>query len=402
MLENPGVTVQVIPHYAYWYDTPFDYGQARLEIATQLMAGSAPTLINSHLVDPFDPRQEVFFYDWYQLMDADPDFNEDDWFMNAFHAFSINNRLYHFPMHFNYSPIISSNSVPGLQEAMASMSGGITLPELMQIHSGFSENHPHYLERNFNSEWIIPYSIDRFVDVEAGWVDFKEEFIELITHADSITCPDLRERGWGPGLSWMDLSLEELYSERYLFHSLGMFQYHYFIDIDGIHPFSVMTPVVNDRGELLIDVYDNYLLNANATPIQKAIAWDFIIFTMQPENLPIGNQNPHLFSQLQPPNRKLLDFMVREAMRQYFGGNRQGRYEYPWFPGTVDDAADYMLQRMTTFGEMPMRSTSRLPRVIIEVIEENMGLYYDGLLSAEQTAQILQNQITLVLMEMYR
>ena len=406
MLANPGVRVNVVS-----YDgglevlSESDWRQVRTEMATRLMAGSAPTLIDSFMVDSFDPRQAAFFYDWRQLMDADPNFNKEDWFMNAFHAFSVDGRFYHFPINIFYSPVVANRSIPGLLEAMKEYADGITFSEIMQLYQTFSEHYPHHLELGFSSAWVMHFGGEQFIDVVTGRIEFSEEFVNQITYADSITSPDFRE--------WQDTTRRFWYrifsrdvdrgrSERYFFNIDSSRSFWYFLDFnDNIHMFAGMTPFVNNQGELLVGSADNFHLNANATIIEKAIAWDFLMFAMQPENLP--KNHPGLMDMyLLPPNRYLTSHIISELMSFSQGGNRHGDYLYPWFPGTLDDAIEGVTARMTAFGEMPMRATRTYPRIIDDIIDENMRLFHDGLLSAEQTALNIQNQITLVLMEMER
>jgi len=397
MEANPGVTINIINHRdsSWIFADGFDFSEPRLEIATQLMAGSAPTLIAAELADPFDMRQAVYFYDWYLLMDADPNFNEDEWFMNVFHGFSKNDRLFHFPIFSNYNVITANTTISDLQDTIDEKPDGATIMDLVEIHRDFSVDYPEfYLEEYFATEMILEYEIGRFVDIETGRVDFGEEFIDLITYAKSTTCPDYSHR-------WRNLSHNAMTdlrkSTRYLFHFRNTMYYHHFVDYEGERPFVGMTPLVNDYGELLLDsrLSVSYLLNANATPIEKAIAWDFIMFLMEYENqIDTDLQAVLLLS----PNRNTFENNARSLL--------PGRIRMvTWFRGSDDDAIDAIdgiVETMFEFHEMPMRVTRVLPNTINEVIENAIQQFHDGLLSAEQTAELLQNQITLVLMEMER
>ncbi|MCL2426157.1 MAG: hypothetical protein FWD05_07450 [Oscillospiraceae bacterium] len=409
MAANPGVTINLISFDDYWQRQPEpDWGEVRMEIGTQLMAGTAPTLIESFFVDAFDPRQAVFLYDFRKLMDADPSFNEDDWFMNVFHAFEVNDRFYHFPLYVAYQPIVANRSIPGLLEAFAAYSDGITLLQLMQLSYDFLEFHPqYYLEEHFSSACIMRHYSDRFIDVETERVSFDDDFIDLITFADSITSPRFSDN-WRAGslLHFRRMrrqTEEQIKSERYLFHFDVNSWYYYWLDFEeDLHRFSGMTPLTNDRGELLVESVDNFMLNANATPIQKAIAWDFLLFAMQPENYIRSGFG--MFASVQSASRSQLESNVSFPMSTFFYYNyRNIRIEaFPWFLGDYDEAMEGVLERMMVFAEMPMRSTRTYPRIIDDIIDENLYLFYAGLLSAEQAAQNIQNQVTLVLMEMSR
>lgn len=153
-----------------------------------------------------------------------------------------------------------------------------------------------------------------------------------------------------------------------------------------------MTPLVNDNREVLVEARFSYHLNANATPIEQAIAWDFLMFVMRADNRRqiIASPLTH------PTNRNVfyndVQFLLPAMIREGF----------TWFTGTEEEGVDLVIAEMTAWGEMPMRSASLRPRVIDDIVAENMRMFHDGLLSAELTAQNLQNQITLVLMEMER
>lgn len=395
MRKNPGVNIHITSYHSILsqnntlHDFEREFGPVRLEIATQLMAGAAPTLINASLADPFDPRQATFFYDWYLLMESDPNFNEDDWFMNAFHAFAIDGQLNHFPLHIMHTPVVANMTIPGLLEAMAEKAEGITMPELMALHLEFSVNHPHLLEEYFNAEILMRYYLDRFVDIETGRVDFGQEFIDLLIYAEGITGP-----GAGIARRWRNSSFATIPQkiECYLFHF--EFYWHYYRTfLGGDSPFASVTPLVNDQGELLIDARFSYLLNTNATPIEKAIAWDFLMFAMQVEH---QQQSSIMALEAHPTSRNLFHDNVRYLLPATIEGG------FTWFSGPIEEGLDHVITAMTAWGEMPMRSVSLRPRVIDDIVADNLRLFHDGLLSAEQTAQNLQDQIALVLMEMAR
>jgi len=399
MSDNPGVTIRINSHnHTLMQDNPtvnrvrdWNFDTVQLEIATQLMADSAPTLIDGFFADPYDPRQSIYFYDWYALMDADRNFNEDDWFMNAFHAFSINNRLYHFPLSFRYEPVVTNSTIHGLVDAMTAKADGVTISELIELHRRFVEDNPgFYLEEYFTTRMLMEYAADQFVDFEAGRVDFSEEFIDLLTYVKSITCPDF-ERRWRR--STETGALEPQKSERYFFHMDYNMNFLYFLDFHDERLFTNITPLVNERGEMLIESEHSYLLNANATLVQKAIAWDFMMYVMEQENHAHYGMS-HFF--LQATNRDVLNHHITSTLPDSI------RVRYSWFSGTDEEAIDGVFAKMTEFGEMPMQNTRKLPRVIDNIIMEAIGQFHDGVLSAEQTAELLQNQVTIALMEMAR
>ena len=297
MDANPGVNIE-ITNLTDYSDDADRFANEQDEIGVQLMAGSAPALIDGAFVDHRDPRSTHFFVDWFPIMDADPNFDEDDWFMNVFHASAVNGRLHAFPLLFHREMVTANSTVPGLSEALAAQDS-ITLSELMELHRSISVDTSFLFDSYFDTRLVVQLYLDRFLDMETGFVDFNnEQFIDLIAYARELTRPNIRlqERQWR---WWINPELEAYWSEKYFFSFYVMYQ-----DLPRLETgplFTELTPLVNECGELLVSPWATYVLNANATPIEQALAWDFIQFMKNPENLERGagaqSPNRHLFSE---------------------------------------------------------------------------------------------------------
>jgi len=240
-------------------------------------------------------------------------------------------------------------------------------------------------------DWVIDFYIDNFVDPEAGLVGFSDEFVDFIEYAKDMTCPN-RD-------IWYQIPLssekDAYWSERYYFwFSEPSWFFQYFVN-HGVqrHFAGSATPIVNNDGELMINLLEHYVLSAHASPSEQALAWDFIKFIMKPEN------QSSLYFVIQPTNRNLLRFAVeRNLLRNNIDGS------WP-VSGSFDDAVESAVTQLTAFGEMPMQNMRSLPDAIIGrngVIPQALQQFQDGLVSAEQTAANLQNQVELVMMEISR
>ena len=398
MVENPGVKVEVINNYSY-LERDGHFGNAIQEVSAQLMAGAGPVLIGADLLDYLDPRSRPYLTDWFQVMNADPDFSEEDWFMNVFHATALDGRLFAFPVSFSYEAVATNSTIPGLTEVMAGYDG-ITMQELLELHRDFPTDTPFNFEMQTHINRLIPYYIKDFVDIETGNVDLNNErFIELINYAQEIIETDRPD--------WGDIPTtragQTLISERYFFHfaSPSNYCYNYFLNFEEDPLFTGLTPIIDSNGDLMIRTSSNsYILNALANPVQQALALDFIKFMMDPANrIGVG----HVY--MQPTNRTLLQFAIENDISiqleydDYFFSNAQ----WP-LAGTPEEAVDDVVAKMTAFGEMPMQNRRSLPDQIAAVpdgvIAVALQQFQDGLVSAEQTAANLQNQVELVLMEM--
>jgi len=396
MDTNPGVTIEVINLWSYTQDVD-RFANKRDELGVQLMAGSAPVLICGMFVDYRDLRLAHFFADWFPIMDADPNFNEDDWFMNVFHASAIHDRLLAFPMRFDYEMVVANSTIPGLSETLAAQDS-ITLSELMKLHREMSTDSSFFLEPFFSVDQVVQFYLDSFLDFDTGLVDFdNEQFIDMITYAGEITSPNFEMSARGTHAAWwIDPEIEAYRSENYFFSFADMYQYLPHLESGPL--FTEQTPLVNERGELLVDISGStYVLNANASPIEQALAWDFIQFSMNPDILGAAARSLHPFH-MYPVNRHLFHQGASSAITIWIATVRE---EFGWpLPGTIDESVEYVRARTDTLGDMPMASTRTLPFAVENIIDEALELFQNGLVSAEQTAADLQNRVTLVLMEM--
>ena len=385
MRVNEGVTIEVIDYWDY-YMVAFDWTMARKDVATQLMAGSAPVLISSILVDSLNPRTHSFFFDWFQIMYADPDFNEDDWFMNVFHASSSNGKLYDFPLSFAFHSIGVNSTVPGLLDEWE-WRNNITVLELIDLHQNFQTETPYFLAPGFDPTWAAFFLINDNADIETGEIGFGDEFIDIITYMRSAVNPVGSRRMFEVVPTEIDIERSELY----LFEFYASWQFLYFLDDSDFSLFTNQKPIVNNQRELIVFLDNNLLLNTNASATEKALAWDFIKFISNPEHQDWESRFRH------PTNRALLRHDVETRILffiDFFEIN---------LPISENEAIEHVINKITKHGEMPMRRYSDLPGILGDweggLIMETMLQFKEGVISAEDLARNLQNMVELMLME---
>ena len=386
MLANSGVTITVIDYWDY-VANDVDLDSAIQETSAQLMAGSGPVLINYRLVDYLEPKSRQYLNDWFPVMYADPNFKEEDWFMNVFHAFAVDGRLYVFPTAYDAMFVLANSKIPGLPEAMAAHKGGITVPGLIELHRSFPTDRQYYLDINFSTDWVRRYFLKDFVDLDTGRIRFDEEFIEVIAHAREITDPD-GPQGWSANSDNFDQQMA-LWGEKYFSLLVPTNAPFLFLDYEEGPVFTGMAHLVNSQGELLIQVITGYLLNANSTPAQQALAWDFIRFMLDPDT-----RQPQDAGVGQSANRQIMRIDIENLLPDAIK-------DYKWrYAGTEEEAIEQVISKLSEFGDMPMHNSRALPNRITDAVSEALRLYQDGLVSAEQTASNLQNQVELMFMEM--
>ena len=388
MWANPGVNIEIVNYGDDW--------AASIErMGIEMMAGIAPMLIDSTLVDYLNPATAMLLADWLPIMAAAPSFNEDDWFTNVFDAFMADGRLHVFPTNFYYRFVQANYGIAGLVQALEAKDG-ITTAQMQELHREFGDATTHlYFDMNFNTVRAVLKYLDHFLDIGSGMVDFNNQhFIDLITYSRDITAPGSMlnpldsHRWWG-----YTRSMEREWAQRYFFlDTLGPIHFHYYLDIDAHRSFVSPTPLTNNYGELIIEVSEGFLLNAGATQIQKALAWDFIYFV---SNYPYDRVQGGWF-RMQPTNRNLL----RATVERRLPNARASFVRQGWlYQDDEHNDIESVIAQMTAFAEMPMSNVDT-PVVISNAIVEVLEQFHDGLITAEQAAIDLQNRVTLIVMEM--
>ena len=409
-LRNPGVTIEIIDISggAEYYD----WEAVRDEMAIKLMAGNAPILMDAVLVDYLNPATRPLFADWLPVMEADPNFNEEEWHMNVFHAATRDGRLMGLPMAFDHPQgsnyFAFNQAVPGLADEFAGRQG-ISVRELMEIYDRFLPSLPShmYLMKHFDMYIAVQCSIDDFLDWETGRVEFKSaEFIALITRAREITSPDrvfgVTHPVWVPGPDYREEIAEQ--AERYMFRRVWTVHYDAFGIFHEAPPFGDPLPWTNRHGELMIHPTDAFALNASATHAEQALAFELMRTLLEASGRGYGYEGNGTiralsgwFGWFSSPHRAGTRFRMMsqpnwfmQAFRDIYGVPADG-----W-----NLAFDAMIARDSATRSLPMRDRRYAPLVVREAVREILEQFHEGLLGADQAAVDLQNRVTLIIMEM--
>jgi len=362
----------------------------------ELMAGTAPTMVEIIGLDWMDLRTNRLFADWMPIMRADPDFNEDDYFMEIIEMIKTNagGRLVIYPTMFSMRMFAANTAIPGLAEAVAQLPV-LTSADLIRLNHEFNPDGHFYISPSFSPGAVTIMNINNFLDMENLVADFDNpEFVEMITEALEFTCRETFRNPFFPTGFMNPPQLEMARSQRFLFsegHS-GTLQF-FFNDDDAL--FSTPRPFANSAGSPLVAPAPamQFAITAGATPIQQALAWDFMRFIQTPREgfMPLFSYQPvyrpmtlfHLESQIP---------VVLDVLR--------GRI--------IGEASDpqYLIaeiyEALNRFTELPPSPSSALDSIsLIEtIITETLRYFEDGLITAQAAAELIQNRVTIALMEM--
>ena len=388
--ENPGVTIEIVD---IWEEHRKPYGARRLRerIIEGFEAGEGPVLLDSFALGYLTPCIASYLVDWFTFMGADPDFQQEEWLTNVFIAQSREGHLYEFPREFNFNLATINTTIADYEEIWGDREL-VTLIELMELHQALPLTYPFLFERNFNVFSLMIHSLGSFMDYESGWVNFDNEiFTELITYAKDITCPEVMLGRW-IGTDIVIPSEEIEMSEQFFFNiRLASTMYQYIVDLGTSLLFGEIVPLVNGHNELLIEVGNSFVLNANATPVQQALAWDFLNF-ISSYNL-LETRAFFGFPGL-PTNIETLHLVFAEDISDLSARVTP----FGWRIDNEATAVEDLVKQLTPIMSMPM-AVNAVPREILNVISEALSLFHDGEVSAEQTAADMQRRVVQIMRE---
>jgi len=379
---RPGVSIETVD---------LDVIAGREQMSVQLMSGTAPLLISSIFVDVYNPSVARFFADWFPLINATPSFDQDKYFMNVFHGSAINGRLYSFPVAFQFLATTANNNIPGLAEALEGLDA-VSFAQMMEFRRQFPTEDQLYFEPSFDVVIGVMENMRSFFNMETRMVDFDNQyFVDFLNYSRDLTSTN-QVSGQFLGQwffsAWPGPDEDAAWGQRYYFLNVHPGMLQYFMDFEEDLNFSSVTPLVNQQGEVFIETW-GYVLNAQATPIQRALALDFMQFMTSEENSAVAGRPPY-GSVNRDLQRIALGQLLSFSLNQFRG--------FGWRP-TGGGALESIRDHYSAIADMPM-TTGRIPRAIQTIISDALADFHFGLVTAEQTAQDLQNRITLFMMEM--
>ena len=412
MLRNPGATIQIT--ILENLDTLEAIEQAREHLMLEIMAGTAPVLIDGHLVDYLNPLTAQHFLDWWPLMNADPNFNEDDWFMNVFDALTrADGHMLSFPInHDSWQGnqfVLTNAAIPGLAEEMTGRES-ISMAEMMDIFTKLAPtlptNIPWQIERWYDTAFAVETNIERFLDIYEGRVEFATpEFIDFINHARDLTST---QRNFGQGFNaWAEAQsgtreITENRARQDFFRIARAIEFDIFGIFDEDMPFVNPIPFATNDGHLRINPMQTMVLNSTATPPQQALALEFTRFMLEAPAHAADDTVLHgMFAinwQLTSHNRNLTPLLVNQMVLQTI--QLWVRHGWDLSDGNLINNAHIITTHTKELAEWPMQDARYAPEIIREAIIEIIEQFHDGLITAEAAANDLQNRITLILTEM--
>jgi len=381
---------------------------ARLE--AMMMAGESYDLFllnRGHNLWRF--AQSGLVADIYELIDNCRHTNREDFLNNALNAFTINEGLYAFPLRLTFDHIAINSTLP--QEFISRFYNmdTITNTEAMSMYLELLNN---YFDdfgllnisntvSNFFAEDILARALNDFVNLSEG-ISFLNSsgfvtFLDRLRQVQEVQgFPTVRFVST-TGFSGRRVRQQE--SRQYMFIDDQMLQnsLYIFFEPNPNHLYFLHhIPLSNEAGEIYINRFWGARAFSIASTGNESLAWDFLRHLIESFAVVDNNYLSHNLTMSIPIKRSHLEshFMSMLYHSRYrLSLSFVGMDEY-------DDERDKRIQqaweRFVAFSEMPVAT---IPLVPIDIVEDDLSLFMDGIISAEDAALRMHNRISLWLIE---
>jgi len=371
------------------YDS--DWEKYWAQVGAQLIAGTADDILDGSDFSYMDLADRGFLADFFLLMRDDPNFNEDDYYVNVFKGLEYKGGLYNFPTLFIYNIIGANNASPDLIGNFRQRDA-ISNRGMLDLFNALPDRGGRYVEKNFDAYYIIQNNFSDFVDFENRTCSFNtDKFIRLLEDAKAATNPiRIEENQLNMTLSgqfpWWEL---EEYALQYLFFGTRATSYEMLYPYAD-NPFSHFIPVVNEKGNVIHFPLKSFFINENSK--NKELAWEFVKFLASPEYIRERDVTIGI-----PVNKETF----RAHAASYIAFDIEMRQQdHEAIEGEPSDLAQGIVAAIEGYNNMPMETPGyTFGDSLTEIVNATMYSFYLGVLTAEQAASELQNKISLYLME---
>jgi len=394
--------------YGEWF-----VGNQRINV--ELMAGLGPDLILVHHTPVWNWVRSGLFTDIYQLMDKSPNTSRDYFYTNVLEALEYDGRLYVFPLSFGFEYVAINERLPQTFIDRFKQYNFISMGDLFDIYIDLINT--YYYEFGHmriggnavltNAAQAIFYGMAPFIDFNTREVALtNNDFVDFLRLIPQIfTLEDLFQMSMIRAIPMSSANDMSHLANRYVFfvEHLDLGPVNAFFDPVTPH-FVHFIPIVCELGNLRIDhtgigpTWQHISIPAVG---DGELAWEFTQHLLNAMAYPDLQSQARAhsigsYSFATPIRRDMFQPRVRSIMEHALY-----RYAQP-FIGMDDEATrtqliDDAIVRLSNLNEMPITAAPfiQIYDINYNVIEQLLV----GIISAEDAAQSLHNQIALRLIE---
>lgn len=378
---------------------------ALMKLNTEIMSGVIPDLLLGSGIPVQKYAEQGLLQDLWNLIDQDEELSRDDLMTHFFDVLSEDGKLYEAVSSFYIQTAAGNAELVGDRNSW-------TLQELLEAKNQLAEGATIFGEGDTKSGMLyatLYNSLDEFIDWETGTCSFDgPEMIEMLEFADQFP----KEYDWeNYDYDNYDSEYSRLQSGKQLLTRVYLSSFDEMKYINALHGGKaafVGYPSSNGKGAFF--QFGTSVCITNACSDTEA-AWEFVRRVLT-ENYQGANGYYDGF----PTNRNAFDAYVTQEMTPVYEtdpetgefllddqGNKIEQEQGEWY---VDDNLQIKMTSMTqeeydAFLRLyeSCSMVSRYQDELVSVIEDELGPFFDGQKTAEQTAELIQNRVTLYVQE---
>lgn len=384
------------------YNTPDDYSAGYTKLTTEIMAGNMPDILSVTEQIPY--RQlaaKGLLEDLYPYMEADGQFNKEDFFPNVLSAMEVDGKLYAACASFMVQTAVGASSVVGDTPGWTYEDYEAALATMPEGCEGF----PIGIDRDTMLEICVALDMTDYVDWAAGTCNFdSEDFIKVLEFAN--TFPDAsRYENYEYTAEDSDAARVAQGKQMLIVATFSSTDFFY-MDFDKIFGGSstcVGFPTNNGVGNILT-MSESYAMSSTCQ--NKEAAWQFLRNFLTEEY----QKNSYYL----PTNKNAFEKNLERGMEITYQQDANGNYildengeRIPQSKGAVSDGvstyeiyatsprqAEQLREVIASATKMMDYDTS-----IINIVKEQAAAYFAGQKSAEETAKLIQSKANIYINE---
>ena len=373
-----------------------DWRTFNTEISSQLAEGTGDDIIEVSGLPLIDFADMGLVADLLPLMRNDPNFNEADYFMNVINAFKYRGGLYMFPTTFYYLLIgVNNTHSEDIVEKFRQFET-ISHRQMLDLYLGLENRDELFVGLNANAFCYIDATLSNFIDFENKTVNFdNDEFIRILYDWKNVTDPQLFDGGGnlptgGGAFLGVSRSAQIERASRYLFAAYFSTSYALFFPRAEQELFTHFIPQTMDNGEVIVNTGGAYFINSASDNIE--LAWEFLKFLSTDV---VFNGTRARFSM--PINREVFRNTISLAIDDAVSLWEQ--LDGMSVDGEIEDVTEQIFETISVFNELPMRFPNSFWGDHFVVKRDIITSFYNGELTAAQTAAELQYRVSAFLAE---
>lgn len=376
------------------YNTIDDYTQAVTMLNNDIVAGNIPDIIQLNSEMPTDSYiSKGLFADLNEYIASDLEIKRADYLENIFDAFSVNGKMYELVPSFSVQTVAGKTSVVG-------SASGWTMDEFNSVLEKYPDSAAFFdLTQSNILQNICTINAGQFIDKNTGICSFDSDgFIKILKFAKTLSDKSVYEN-IGKEES-KQKSMEQTGTEYRDGKVLLQIQYldsfrTYWQLMKGTFGEDINLigfPTDNRNGSAINPTFE---LAMSAKTAMAEGAWQFLRYFLSDEY-----QNTMVYNF--PVKLSRLDTMATEAMKPYsYADPATGVVtEYPstWYIGNESVEIGEITQQYVDVVKNHLRSLTQVVRYdtnMMNIINEETAAFFAGSKTAEETAKIIQNRVSI-------